>query len=334
MSKFIKLSVIIMALCLAAACCGCGPPLYQIYFDEFFYDDQDAITISYKANQDNPENVKKFAKLNTDTYKWETSTVTGKILTDEQITTFGKTIIKNSDNAVIFEQSIPSISEIAIQADISLPDAEAYYNYFRTGNDYRWDRKTIIINVGISKKTEDRGDNSFAGIHSFLAEYDKINSLWNIQHSGEILGDRFYSDNLKINHASSFYSFSSSNSWENRFFVDSNISLCQSWLKDGTASLIYDKSIKCLVKYENGEVSLQKLYGEILPVQYSDVLQGLYEKSEFSSPADSRVFFDENQNMYVLHNNTEEAKGEYFYFEMYKPDNPTVAQHKQKIYWD
>jgi hypothetical protein len=36
--------------------------------------------------------------------------------------------------------------------------------------------------------------------------------------------------------------------------------------------------------------------------------------------------------MYVLYNDTEEAKGKYFYFEMYKPDNPTVAQHKQKIY--
>ena len=33
------------------------------------------------------------------------------------------------------------------------------------------------------------------------------------------------------------------------------------------------------------------------------------------------------------YNNTEEAKGKYFYFEMYKPDNPTLAQHKQKIYW-
>ncbi len=326
MSKFIKLFPVFLVTCLVSACGPSGHRYKHFSFDEFFYDDTDALTISYEANRVYyPDAVKKYIKLNTDTYQWETSTSTGRYLADEQIATFGKTIIKNSDNAVIFEQSIPSISDIESQTGISLPNAEAYYSYFRTGNDYRWDRKTIIINVGVNKKTDDRGDNYFAGKHSFLAEYDKINSLWNIQHLGEFPDDRLYSDNLEIDYAGI-------KSWGNGFFVDSNITLCQSWLEDDTAGLIFDKSIKCVVKYDNGEVSLQKLYGEILPVQYADVLSGLDDKGRLRGPAPSRVFFDENLNMYVLYNHTEEAKGEYFYFEMYKPDNPTVTQHKQKIY--
>ena len=334
MSKFIKLSVIIISICLAAACCGCGPPLYQIYFDQLFYDDQDVLVVGYRAFENNPDNITKFAKFNTDTYKWDASDVAKKVIADEEITTAkGKTIVKNGDGAVVFEQPVPSIFDIQSQTDIPLPNAEAYYNYFRTGNDYRWDRKTILIKVGINKITDEWGDNRFTGIHSFLAEYNDINSLWNIKHFGKVPGNEGDSVDLNINHPHNFGSLSGYSA--NRFFINSNPSLCHRWLVDGTYSLIYNKLIKCLVKYDNGEVSLQKLYGEILPAQYVDVLLGMKEAGKIrNGPAPSRVFFDEKQNMYVLYNNTEEAKGKYFYFEMYKPDQPTVAQHKQKIYWD
>ena len=70
---------------------------------------------------------------------------------------------------------------------------------------------------------------------------------------------------------------------------------------------IYDDSIKCLVKYENGEVSLQKLYGEIMPAEYSGIIKKIYDSSGFP-----RVYFDKNQNLYAFYNNTEEAKGKYF----------------------
>ena len=333
MSKFIKLFPVFLVICLVSAC---GPTdTYKYFsFDEFFYDDTGALTISYEANRVYfPDAVKKYIKLNTDTYQWETSTATGKTLADEQITTSnGQTIIKDGSGAVVFEQPVPSISDIESQTDISLPNAEAYYNYFRTGNDYLWDRETIVVNVGINKTAGYSDDYNFTGIHSFLATYDTINSLWTIQHSGKIPGDLFDSGALNINNDIKFSSYGIGRLAGRRPFVDSNISLCQSWLEDDTAGLIFDKSIKCVVKYDNGEVSLQKLYGEILPVQYADVLSGMEEKGKFSLPADSRVFFDESLTMYVLYNHAEEAKGEYFYFEMYKPNNPTVTQHKQKIY--
>jgi hypothetical protein len=328
--KFIKFLPIIFLAVLVTACNG--DTYKYFYFPEFFYDDQGELVISYEANMDNPNNIKKYAKFNTETYKWEASEVVKKVIADEQIATFGKTIIKNSDNAVVFEQSIPSISDIQSQTDIPLPNAEAYYNYFRTGNDYRWDRKTILIKVGINKKTDKWGENSFTGIHSFLAEYDEINSLWNIKHLGKVPGNRGNSADLNVNHPSNFSLFTASSA-ANIFFINSNPSLCHRWLVDGTYSLVYNKLIKCLVKYDNGEVSLKKLYGEILPAQYVDVLLGMEEAGKIrNGPAPSRVFFDEKQNMYVLYNDTEEAKGKYFYFEMYKPDNPTVAEHKQKIY--
>lgn len=332
MSKFIKLIPIIVLTVLVTACYYDVDTYKYFDFQEFFYDDQGDLVISYQANMDNPNNIKKYAKFNTETYRWETSKVTKKVLADEQIATFGKTIIKNSDNAVVFEQSIPSISDIESQTDIPLPNAEAYYNYFRTGNDYRWDRKTIIIKVGINKITDKWNRSSFTGIHSFLAEYNDINSLWNVKHLHSWSGD-FNTASLDLKKSSNFYSSYSKSGWGYRTFVNANISLCHQ--QDGGYDDPYNTSIKCLVKHENGEVSLQKLFGEILPVQYVYVLLGMEEAGKLrNGPATSRVFFDEKQNMYVLYNDTEEAKGKYFYFEMYKPDNPTVAQHKQKIYWD
>ena len=116
---------------------------------------------------------------------------------------------------------------------------------------------------------------------------------------------------------------------EKQLFFNSDISLCHRQVSNDESAYIYDNSLKCLVKYENGEVSLQKLYGEIMPAEYSGTIKKIYDSSGFP-----RVYFDKNQNLYAFYNNTEEAKGKYFYFEMYKPDQPTVAQHKQKIYWD
>jgi len=333
MSKFIKLIPIIFIVYMINACCaggGCGNTYKFFDFPEFFYDDEGDLVISYEANMDNPNSIKKYVKFNTETYKWEASEVVKKVIADEQIATFGKTIVKNGDGTVVFEQPVPSISDIQSQTDIPLPNAEAYYNYFRTGNDYRWDRKTIIIKVGINKKTDKWGGKSFTGMHSFLAEYDEINSLWNVKHLHSWSGD-FNTGALDLKNSNNFYSSLSESGWGHRAFVNANISLCHQ--QDGGNDDPFNSSIKCLVKHENGEVSLQKLYGEILPAQYADVLKDIHQ-NKFSRPAISRVYFDKNQNLYAFYNNTEEAKGKYFYFEMYKPDQPTVAQHKQKIYWD
>lgn len=311
-----------MSICLAAACCGCGPPIYQIYFDQLFYDDQDVLVLGYRAFENNPDNITKFAKFNTDTYKWEASDVAKKVIVDEEITTAkGKTIVKNGDGAVLFEQPIPSISDIESQTNILLPNPQVYYEYFKSGKNYPWDRKTIIINVGINKKVDDDGYYNFSNIQSFLVEYDEINSLWNIKHLKEIAAEReSYYDGSNVLGTN-----------EQQLFFNSDISLCHRQVSDDESAYIYDNSLKCLVKYDDGEVSLQKLYGEILPAEYSATIKKIYESNDKDYP---RVYFDKNQNLYAFYNNTDEAKGKYFYFEMYKPDNPTVAQHKQKIYWD
>jgi hypothetical protein len=302
--------------------------VYYFDFDQLFYDDQDVPVVGYRAFENNPDNITKFAKFNTDTYKWEASHVAKKVIADEEITTVkGKTIVKNSDNAVVFEQSIPSISDIESQTDILLPNPHVYYEYFKSGKNYLWDRKTIIANVGINKEVTG-GYYDFTKIHSFLFEYDEINSLWNIKHlrelspsRNEVYYDSSHSSNSPISNIHSID--------RQKLFVNSNISFCQSWVGKDNFGGIYDDSIKCLVKYENGEVSLQKLYGEIMPTEYSATIKKIYDSMDYP-----RVYFDKNQNLYAFYSNTEEAKGKYFYFEMYKPDQPTVAQHKQKIYWD
>ena len=306
--------------------CGCSEPKrYVIHSDELYTDESGNLTLVYTLHYTiNKNDIKKYAKLNTDTYKWETSQVAKKVITYEEITTAkGKTIVKNKDGAVVFEQPIPSISDIESQTDISLPSPKAYYKYFRFGKDYRWDRKTIIINVGINKKVIDDDYFNFSNIQSFLAEYDEINSLWNIKHLNKIVADRerYYEGSNVLD------------TIRQQLFVNSDISLCHRQVSDDERtyiySYIYDNSLKCLVKYDNGEIPLQKLYGEIMPAEYSNTIKKIYDSTDFP-----RVYFDKNQNLYAFYSNTEEAKGKYFYFEMYKPDQPTVAQHKQKIYWD
>jgi hypothetical protein len=320
MSKFIKLMpVAILLTIVACRVCGCGPPVYQIYFDQLFYDDQDVLVAGYRAFENNPDDITKFAKFNTDTYKWEASHVAKKVIADEEIITVkGKTIIKNGDGAVLFEQPIPSISDIESQTDILLPNPYVYYEYFKSGKNYLWDRKTIIVNVGINKKAID-DDYNFTNIQSFLAEYDERNSLWNIKYLKEIAAERgYYYDNTDLLDTN-----------EQQLFFNSDISLCHRQVSDDEIAYIYDNSLKCLVKYDDGEVSLQKLYGEIMPAEYSGIIKKIYDSADYP-----RIYFDKNQNLYAFYNNTDEAKGKYFYFEMYKPDQPTVAQHKQKIYWD
>ena len=60
-----------------------------------------------------------------------------------------------------------SISDIESQTDILLPNPHVYYEYFKSGKNYLWDRKTIIVNVGINKKVDDDGYYNFCFIIIF-----------------------------------------------------------------------------------------------------------------------------------------------------------------------
>ena len=323
MLKFIKFLPIIVLAVLVNACCCSAPERYEIHIDELYTDKSGNLTLVYILDYTvNKNGIYKFAKLNTNTYKWETSQVVkkvGAVVANEQIATVdGKTIIKNGDGAVLFEQPVPSISDIESQTDVSLHSPKVFYEYFKSGKNYLWDRKTIVINVGINKKVDDDGYYNFSNIQSFLAEYNAINSLWNIKHLKEIAAERErYYDGSNV-----------LDTIGQQFFVNLDISLCHRQVSDDESAYIYNNSLKCLVKYDDGETSLQKLYGEIMPAEYSGTIKKIYDSTDFP-----RVYFDKNQNLYAFYNNTDEAKGKYFYFEMYKPDNPTVAQHKQKIYW-
>ena len=117
-----------------------------------------------------------------------------------------------------------------------------------------------------------------------MAEYNEINSLWNIKHLKEIAAERErYFDGSNVIGTN-----------EQQLFFNSDISLCHRQVSDDESAYIYDNSLKCLVKYDDGEVSLQKLYGEILPAEYSGTIKKIYESTDFP-----RVYFDENQKEYV-----------------------------------
>ena len=88
-------------------------------------------------------------------------------------------------------------------------------NTLNQAKNYLWDRKTIIVNVGINKKVTD-DDYNFTNIQSFLVEYDEINSLWNIKHLKEIAAERerYYDGSNVLGII------------EKQLFFNSDISLC------------------------------------------------------------------------------------------------------------
>lgn len=79
----------------------------------------------------------------------------------------------------------------------------------------------------------------------------------------------------------------------------------------------------------------KRIFDEILPTQYADVLGEIDEKGCFVMVSHLQKFSLINIVICIwCATKTKEAKGKYFYIEMYKADQPTVSHHKQKIYWN
>lgn len=295
---------------------GTSSNTYKFFvFKDFFTELDNSIVLEYKYNF---SDVIKYIKFNTTNNNWEETSKNIINPISQEVISFinGETIIKDENGTIIFELTPPTIQDIENSTGINLPNAMAYYNLFKSGKKYKWDRKTYIVNIGIKKAKRDNNSDSytFTEVHCFSLVFDDINASWSIVYIGK-RPDVVYEDDLNL------YSNN-----QHRKFIDGNISLCHNWA--------VTKDERCFIKNSDSTLELKKLYGEILPIEYKTVLAKLYTTKAFRTPSPSLYFFDTKYNLNVFYNDIENAKGKYFKYLMYERKNPTVAQYEQKIAWD
>ena len=311
---------------------GCHMPwdeestIYKnFHFQSFFVDTDNSMILRYQYNSSDDE---KYIQFNSTSKKWEERISKTNNQISQEVISFinGKTIIENKEGTIVFELIPPTIQEIENTTGISLPNSMAYYNLFKSAKEYKWDRTTYIVNIGIEKEKRDKNSDSytFTEVHCFSLSFNDVNDIWTIVYVGKRPdltydeGSYYYEDDLNIS-----VDETDTETWSHRKFIDSHtISLCHNWTES-----------KCFVKSDNNSIELKKLYGEILPTEYKITLDKLYKTKAFRSPSPSLYFFDNNLTMHIFYNDVENAKGKYFKYRMYKKENPTVPLHEQKIYW-
>jgi len=299
---------------------GTSNNTYKFFvFKDFFTELDDSIVLEYKYNF---SDAVKYIKLNTGNNKWEATSKNVANPISQEVISFvnNKTIVKDENGTIVFELTPPTIQNIENSTGVNLPNSMAYYNLFKSGKKYKWDRKTYIVNVGIEKAKRDNNSDSytFTEVHCFSLVFDDINDSWSIVYIGKrpdiVNGFDYYEDDLNLYFTNKY-----------RKFIDGNISLCHNWA--------VSKDERCFIKNIDGTLELKKLYGEILPIEYKIVLDELYDRKTFRVPAPSLYFFDTKYNLNVFYNDVDNAKGKYFKYLMYAKENPTILLHEQKIEW-
>jgi len=294
-----------------------GSNIYNFFvFKQFFLDINKNIVLEYNYNFSDDI---KYVKFNTNSIKLEEVNITTNPISQEVISfRNNRTIVKNEHGVIVFELVPPTIEEIESITGVNLPNSIAYYNVFKSTKEYKWNRKTYVVNVGIEKLKRDNNSlmYTFREVHCFYLFYDDINFTWSIVYIGKrpdiVDGLDYHEDDLNLYIES--YS-------PQRIFIDGNISLCHNWAGSS------DK--RCFIKNADNTLDLKKLYGEILPVAYRTILDKLYNSEAFRSPSPSLYFFDNHHNLNIFYNDVQNAKGEYFRYIMYKKENPSIAIYEQ-----
>lgn len=317
------LGFLVLFLITACSPSGDSGSIYKFFkFNQYFLDSNGDIVLEYQYNFSDD---KKYIKFHMNSTKWRDINKTVSPISEEQITFKDeKTIVMNKSGKKIFELMPPSIEEIEKETGISLSNSVAYYNVFKSGREYKWDRKTYVVHVGIEKAKKDSNslEYTFREIEIFSLVYNNENNNWSINYIGQAptLKDRlyYYESDLNINTEFHIKRF--------RNFISEEIGLCDNW---GSTS-----DEKCYVRNSDGTLEYKKLYGDILSQEYKVVLDDLYKTEAFKSPAESSYFFDKNHNMHLFFNDIKNANGKYFMYKMYKKENPTAPLYEQKIAWE
>jgi hypothetical protein len=231
--------------------------------------------------------------------------------------------ITDINNSLIFEDILPTITEIENTSGISLPNNDFKYMPMKKTDYNKWDRKTNILVVGINKEKDNYGETLYSNIYYFsVIKQDNNWIINNIYETNKINYDiGLANDNLYINFEYIYGSFNLSGILS----VGSNEIVGYLPFNSTNDNTILIDEYKSFIKIDN-DITVNKVFGNIYPEIFSSKLQNLVNNKY------SITYFFDNDNIHIFYNE-DSAKGYYFKYVSYSKENPSTPQYEQKIYW-
>jgi len=322
MTKIKYLLYFLIAFILNACCCGGNSSVYQFYdFYNFFVDKNNTVYIKSKYNFDE-DNKTFYLAQNKESHQWYEVNITNSH-DEKTIIIKNKIFIKDNKGSINYEAILPTIEEIANHTNINLLNSKISYIPFKAPYQENWDKKRVIASVLTDRVLYDSQNETYQYHTIYNFSLLKEDSSWNMEYINKesseegYLYDK-YSDILTPPHHNSY---------------EEHGSLLSKWIlsTDEKASICYislDSEVKCFSHNEN-KIVVKKLFGEIYPKEYQEILQKYMDR--YKSPSSILYFFDNNNNMHLFYNDTANSKGKYFNYVMFGQDEPTLPKYEQKI---
>ncbi len=236
-------------------------------------------------------------------------------------TTNHKVSVKDSNNKTIFtDTSLPTIKDIELATGKNLTNRKIYYNAYRDGKNFTWDRKTYLISAC--------KDLSSSCLQFFAIKQNNINTYnigflkSNPQMDGIILEQKSFRD-----HFPGLLALYSTSSKSSACLVDETLI----YPPGENIKLITDAFV-CLQK-ENNKIIEKKMFGDIYPINYLKSILSLTDTPMSTGFIPVEFFFDEKDNLHVFYHISYNNADKYISYAMFTPDEPTIPKNKQKIYW-
>jgi len=234
-----------------------------------------------------------------------------------------KIIITDKNNSVVFEDSLPTISEVENSIGFSLPNN--HFKYSPLEQPYHWDKKSHLLVVGTNKEQNQYDVYLYSNIYYFSVIKNDDSWIVNKIYESGSVDYAIGLDSNKLYPFAGLVFFNNEITQETPFrkYGSNNELLCDIPVPNN-GNMPYENI--CLEKTDD-EIVSKELFGEIVS---SDLKQYTNNEDYYKYP--SIYFFDKYNNMNIFYNN-DDMKGEYTMYKIYSKDNPTTPLYEQKIPW-
>ncbi len=247
-----------------------------------------------------------------------------KHITRTQFVSYKNNIATIKDtNETIFTQILPTIDDIQNSINENFDNSEITYMPMVTGQ-YNWDQKSHLASI-CKDKYKGKYVDQCEDIVIFLLMKNDTN--WNISRVVS------YKEHFKPN------KYESPPLYRTNLFDQSYYAIASTFDKKiGRCILVsystaYAAHKECFVKKDDN-IKLKKLFGEIYPIEYKNMLDKIYEDNVGRA---YNYTFDEDGNMHLFYNKKEDIVNDnydYFWYGYFEKKNPTKPLYEQKIPWE
>ena len=325
MQKLKYLLYLIIVFIINGCCCGDDGNTYKSY--DFYKVSMDKNNIFYlKAKYTfDDENQTFYLAQDRETHQWQEVNRTNGLEENGTIDFVqNRVVIKDKNHTVIYQDSIPTIEDIASSSDMDFEDATIVYNIF--GKKYAtWNRKQIIASIGTGRYSDkDTSEYLYKKVYNFMLT--KNNEVWKIQYINHMdynSSNGITSDLLKP----IFMGYYENHKYDNYLVSPNKNMFCYADYNQSYSDTMTEYA-QCIVE-ERDNIVIKNLYGEVYPKFYWNTIVQYMDRNSVAS--NFLYFFDKNNNLNLFYNDTSYAKGKYFNYVMFRKDEPTTPKYEQKI---